>query len=54
MRREIATSRPDRGADIVIFEFYDEGNDRREPGLWPAAEPADDRGLRVVRASPED
>ena len=52
--RHFAAHPEDRGANIVIFEFYDEGNDRREPGLWPAAEPADDRGLRVVRASPED
>jgi hypothetical protein len=31
--RHFAAHPEDRGANIVIFEFYDEGNDRRGPGL---------------------
>ena len=49
--RHYAAHPEDRGANVVIFKFCD---DEELAGLWPAAEPADNRGLRGVRASSED
>ena len=51
-RRHFAAQPEDRGANIVIFEFYDEGNDSDEDQDYPNCEEVHG-ALRPVTDQPE-